>query len=98
MEASSGSGGNPRREWEDHAMCASCPEPCRERGNGAVNLCEDCAHRALLDGEKLRELGERVLEILALETLPAGFNALDKIGAVRNAARDLGLLGGEVQP
>ena len=39
----------------------------------------------------LAKLGERVLEILALNELPAGFDAPDKIVAIRKEAERLGL-------
>ena len=42
--------------------------------------------------EKLRELGERVLEILTMTELHTGLDWPDKIGAIRNAAESLGLI------
>lgn len=64
---------------------------------------ESCAG-ALLDQSKddraererarvrLMILGERVVEILRLDELPAGFDAPDKIGAIRNEVERLGLI------
>ncbi len=41
---------------------------------------------------RLMILGERVVEILRLDELPAGFDAPDKLGAIRNEAERLGLI------
>mgnify|MGYP003394365546 CR=1 FL=1 len=70
------------RPW---ATCDRCGARTTERGNGLANRCEACR-------VNLEDFAGRVLEILALETLPASFDSPDKIGAVRNAARALGLL------
>jgi hypothetical protein len=35
-----------------------CARPCRERGNGAINLCEDCAH------ERMRAMHDVISDIL----------------------------------